>query len=737
MLRLRKYLRPYIPLILLAILLLFGQGMSDLFLPGLMSDIVNTGIQKSGIEHSAPDAVSNNAFELLLSFSSEDNAAVLKDSYHRVDKNSDEYKSLREIYPDAMDIYALGENTDVQAADNAVSRAGTALMLTMQGIAKKSGSADSKQSDSFSTQELDIKKLYPMLDSPVVKAASKPYIEQSLEYDKTYCDQIGASMARLFLTELGVDLSALQTAYIFRIGLVMILITICGVTATILVSFLAAKISAGSARTIRADIFKKVESFSNSEFDRFSTASLITRTTNDITQIQNIIYMGLRMICYAPIMGIGGAILAASTTTSMSWIIIAAISVLMIVLIIVFFVAMPKFKIMQSLIDRLNLVTRESLSGILVIRAFGRERLEEKKFDKANRDLSDINLFVNRVMTFLMPVMMLIMNGVSILIVWIGAKQISQSQMQVGDMMAFIQYSMMIIMSFLMIAVMFIIIPRASVSGARIADVLESEISIRDPENPLSLPEKVRGEIRFDNVSFRYDNAEDDVLRDISFTAKPGETTAFIGTTGSGKTTLINLICRFYDVTKGSITIDGIDIRSITQHDLREQIGLVPQKGVLFSGSIASNLRYGREDAEDEVIHRAAETAQATEFINRSLQGYDYEIAQGGTNVSGGQKQRLAIARALVKRSKIYIFDDSFSALDFKTDAALRKALRRYTDDSTVIIVGQRISTIMHSENIIVLDEGRIVGMGVHNDLLKNCPQYREIAVSQNSCMEI
>ena len=340
-------------------------------------------------------------------------------------------------------------------------------------------------------------------------------------------------------------------------------------------------------------------------------------------------------------------------------------------------------------------------------------------------------------MTFLMPVMMLIMNGVSILIVWIGAKQISQSQMQVGDMMAFIQYSMMIIMSFLMIAVMFIIIPRASVSGARIADVLESEISIRDPENPLSLPEKVRGEIRFDNVSFRYDNAEDDVLRDISFTAKPGETTAFIGTTGSGKTTLINLICRFYDVTKGSITIDGIDIRSITQHDLREQIGLVPQKGVLFSGSIASNLRYGREDAEDEVIHRAAETAQATEFINRSLQGYDYEIAQGGTNVSGGQKQRLAIARALVKRSKIYIFDDSFSALDFKTDAALRKALRRYTDDSTVIIVGQRISTIMHSENIIVLDEGRIVGMGVHNDLLKNCPQYREIAVSQNSCMEI
>ena len=685
MLRLRKYLRPYIPLILLAILLLFGQGMSDLFLPGLMSDIVNTGIQKSGIEHSAPDAVSNNAFELLLSFSSEDNAAVLKDSYHRVDKNSDEYKSLREIYPDAIDIYALGENTDVQAADNAVSRAGTALMLTMQGIAKKSGSADSKQSDSFSTQELDIKKLYPMLDSPVVKAASKPCIEQSLEYDKTYCDQIGASMARLFLTELGADLSALQTAYIFRIGLVMILITICGVTATILVSFLAAKISAGSARTIRADIFKKVESFSNSEFDRFSTASLITRTTNDITQIQNIIYMGLRMICYAPIMGIGGAILAASTTTSMSWIIIAAISVLMIVLIIVFFVAMPKFKIMQSLIDRLNLVTRESLSGILVIRAFGRERLEEKKFDKANRDLSDINLFVNRVMTFLMPVMMLIMNGVSILIVWIGAKQISQSQMQVGDMMAFIQYSMMIIMSFLMID----------------------------------------------------DNAEDDVLRDISFTAKPGETTAFIGTTGSGKTTLINLICRFYDVTKGSITIDGIDIRSITQHDLREQIGLVPQKGVLFSGSIASNLRYGREDAEDEVIHRAAETAQATEFINRSLQGYDYEIAQGGTNVSGGQKQRLAIARALVKRSKIYIFDDSFSALDFKTDAALRKALRRYTDDSTVIIVGQRISTIMHSENIIVLDEGRIVGMGVHNDLLKNCPQYREIAVSQNSCMEI
>ena len=734
--RLRKYLRPYIFLIILSIILLFGQGMADLFLPDLMSDIVNVGIQRGGIEHSAPEVLSEEAFRLISDFSSEENLKILNESYSFTDSSSSRYKSIKDKYPEAGTVYVLKDNADISLADNAVSRAELALMLTMQSFSGKNN-ASKTDGSSFSTNEIDIKKLYPMLDSPQIKAVSGEYIRQSLEYDESFSDQVGAGMAKLFYKELGADMSAIQSGYILRIGIYMILITLCGAAATILVSLTASKVSAGAARSIRSDIFRKVESFSNSEFDKFSTASLITRTTNDITQIQNFIFMGLRMICYAPIMGIGGAILASYTTTTMSWIIIAAIAVLLFIMLIVFFVAMPKFKIMQSLIDRLNLVTRESLSGLLVIRAFSTERFEEKRFDKANRDLSDINLFVNRVMTFLMPVMMLIMNGVSILIVWIGSHQIEQSQLQVGDMMAFIQYSMMIILSFLMIAVMFIIIPRSSVSAGRIADVLESDVLIRDPENPVDLPGEINGEISFENVSFRYENAEDYVLKNISFKARPGETTAFIGTTGSGKTTLINLICRFYDVTEGSIKLDGIDVRSLRQHDLREQIGLVPQKGILFSGDIASNLRYGREDAADQEIEQAAQIAQATGFISEKSEKYSAMISQGGSNVSGGQKQRLAIARALVRKAKIYIFDDSFSALDFKTDAALRKALKKYTQDSTVLIVGQRISTIMHSEKIIVLDEGKIVGMGGHNELLKNCPQYREIAVSQNIMQEI
>ena len=733
LLRLRKYLRPYIFLIVLVIILLFGQGMADLMLPELMSDIVNVGIQKSGIEHSAPDALSKSAYDMLISFSDDDNARIISLSYKPSDINAD--PQLKERYPKADEIYVLNEKTDITSADNAVSRADLAFMLTMQSLAEKTGTSSEKKS--FSTEEIDMSKIYPMLSSPMITAAAKENIKKSLDYDETYCTQIGESMASLYYKELGADTDSMRSSYILRIGLYMIGVTILGAITTILVSFVAAKISSGAARTIRSDLFRKVESFSNSEFDSFSTSSLITRTTNDITQIQNFIYMALKMICYAPIMGIGGAILAASTAASMSWIIISAIVVLTVVLLIVFVIAMPKFKIMQSLIDRLNLVTRESLSGLLVIRAFGTERYEEEKFDKANKDLSGVQLFVNRVMTLLMPVMMLIMNGVSVLIVWIGAHQIEQSQLQVGDMMAFIQYSMMIILSFLMIAVMFIIIPRSSVSAVRIADVLESEPSIKDPDSPVGLAEKAVGEIRFENVSYRYENAEDYALKDISFTANPGQTTAFIGTTGSGKTTLINLICRFYDVSEGKILLDGKDIRTLRQKDLREQIGLVPQKGVLFSGDIDSNLRYGREDATNQEIRDAAETAQAMEFINDKPEKFDAPISQGGTNVSGGQKQRLAIARALVKKASIYIFDDSFSALDFKTDSALRKALKKYTKDSTVIIVGQRISTIMHSENIIVLDEGRIVGQGRHNDLLRNCPQYREIAVSQNSLKEI
>lgn len=741
LIRLRKYLKPYILLIIIAIILLFGQGMADLFLPDLMSDIVNVGIQRSGIEHSSPDAVSADAMEMLMTFSNDDNKKTLEQNYRKVDSSSSEFEDLKGKYENAgsiQTIYVVSDSAEREKLDNAVSRADLALMLTMQGMMEKMGvSADSSSFSGFSSESMDMSKLYQFTKSPMITSGVSEYIQSAENMDAMYSDQVGAAMAKMYYKELGADLSAMQVNYILKIGLFMVLITICGVTATILVSFVSSKISAGAARTIRSDIFEKVESFSNAEFDKFSTASLITRTTNDITQIQNLINMGLRMICYAPIMGIGGAILAASTTTTMSWIIIAAIAVLLMVLLIVFFVAMPKFKIIQKLIDRLNLVTRESLSGLLVIRAFGTEKYEEERFDKANKDLTDVNLFVNRVMTFLMPVMMLIMNGVSLLIVWIGAHQIEQSELQVGDMMAFIQYSMMIIMSFLMIAVMFIIIPRASVSATRIADVLECEISVKDPEEPVSLPDNVKGEIKFDHVYFRYQGAEDYVLKDITFTAENGKTTAFIGTTGSGKTTLINLITRFYDVTDGKVTIDGIDVRSLTQKDLRSQIGLVPQKGMLFSGDIASNLRYGREDAGEDDLKAAADTAQASEFIEGKKEKYHSEISQGGTNVSGGQKQRLAIARALVKKAKVYIFDDSFSALDFKTDAALRKALKKYTSDSTVIIVGQRISTIMHSEKIIVLDEGKIVGMGTHNELLKECPQYKEIAVSQNSAKEL
>ncbi len=739
MLRLRKYLKPYIFPIILAVMLLFCQGMSDLYLPNLMSDIVNTGIQRSGIEHSAPEAVSSEGMNMILTFMKEDQRKIVEDSYILIDKNSSEFKQYQEKYSyldDSHNIYVMKDNADTEKLDDVISRSELAVMLTAQGVMSAMNINMNADNSSLS-DDVDVSKIYAFASMPNIENFSQQYIEEAAKADPMISEQIGTVMAKLFYKELGVDVAEIQNSYILHIGLLMVLVTIGGVIATILVSFIASKISAGVARTLRSDIFRKVEQFSNEEFDKFSTASLITRTTNDITQIQNIINMGLRMICYAPIMGIGGAILAASTTMSMSWIIIAAIGVLLVVMLVVFVVAMPKFKIMQKMIDRLNLVTRESLSGLLVIRAFGTERYEEERFDKANKDLTSVNLFVNRVMTFLMPVMMLIMNGVSMLVVWVGAHQIEQAEMQVGDMMAFIQYAMMIIMSFLMIAMMFIIIPRASVSAVRIADVLECDISIKDPKNPVSLKEKVRGEVKFDNVSFRYKGAKSDVLRNISFTAKPGETTAFIGTTGSGKTTLVNLIPRFYDVTGGKITLDGIDVRDLTQHDLREQIGLVPQKGMLFSGDIASNLRYGRNDASDDEIKKAAETAQAGEFIESKPDQYESPISQGGTNVSGGQKQRLAIARALVKKAPVYIFDDSFSALDFKTDAALRKALKKYTGDSAVIIVAQRISTIMYAENILVLDEGRIVGRGTHNELLKNCEAYREIAVSQNITQEV
>ena len=523
---------------------------------------------------------------------------------------------------------------------------------------------------------------------------------------------------------------------ILHAGGIMLLISLGSVVAAICVGFLGSRIGSGMARTLRRDMFEKVSSFSNTEFDKYSTASLITRTTNDITQVQNFVTMMIRMMFYAPIMGAGGVILALSKDVSMSWIIILAVVVLIGLIVVISIVVLPRFKKIQGLIDRLNLIVREQLSGMLVIRAFNTEKFEEKRFEEANRDLMKVNLFVNRVMTFMMPAMMLLMNVISVLVIWVGSHQVGEGALQVGDMMAFMQYTMQIIMSFLFISMMFIMIPRASVSARRISEVLETELSIIDGQETKAAEDTI-GLIEFKDVTFTYPGAEEAVLHNVSFIAKPGETTAFIGSTGSGKSTLINLIPRFYDVTSGQILLDGVDIRKMREHDLREQIGYVPQKGILFSGTIASNLRYGKKDATESEVLEATTIAQAKEFIDLKPEGLNTDIAQGGSNVSGGQKQRLSIARALVKKPQIYIFDDSFSALDFKTDARLRAEIKENVKEATVLLVAQRISTIMHAEQIIVLDEGFVVGKGTHKELLETCEVYKEIALSQLSKEEL
>jgi ATP-binding cassette subfamily B protein len=517
----------------------------------------------------------------------------------------------------------------------------------------------------------------------------------------------------------------------------MLLVSLVGGVSTIAVGFLASRTAAGSARDIRKDTFARVESFSSVEFDRFSTASLITRTTNDVTQVQMVIFMILRMVFYAPIIGIGAVIRALDTAPNMWWILAAAVVALLSLILVVFSISLPKFKIMQSLIDRLNLVTRENLSGMMVVRAFNKQQDEAQRFDMANRDLTDTSLFVARVMVTMMPVMMLLMNGLSLAIIWVGAQQVAAATMQVGDMMAFLQYAMQVVFAFLMMSMMFIFLPRAAVSGDRIADVLETELVIKDPEQPLQFERSIRGEIEFRDVSFRYPGALDDVLHNITFTARPGHTTALIGSTGCGKSTVVNLIPRFYDVSDGAVYLDGIDVRQVRQSDLRDRIGYIPQRGMLFSGTIESNLLYADQNASPETLQEAAEIAQASEFILTAADGFSAEIAQGGSNVSGGQKQRLAIARALVKKPPIYIFDDSFSALDFKTDSALRRALKQKTGDATVLIVTQRVATVKNADQIIVLDQGRVVGSGSHHELMETCETYQEIAYSQLSRGEL
>ncbi|SHN57371.1 ABC transporter ATP-binding protein [Desulfitobacterium chlororespirans] len=528
-----------------------------------------------------------------------------------------------------------------------------------------------------------------------------------------------------------------NTNYILKTGAIMLLITLLGTAASVMVGYFAARTAAGVARDLRSGVFKKVEQFTHAEFDHFSTASLITRTTNDITQLQTVLVMMIRLVFYAPILGVGGVIKAISSSSSMSWIIGIAVLCLIGVVVILFIVVIPKFKLIQSLIDRLNLVARENIEGMLVIRAFNTQKFEGARFDKANRDLLETNLFVNRAMALMMPVMMLIMNLVTVIIVWVGAKHVSALQMGIGDMMAYMQYAMQIIMAFLMMSMMFIMFPRAAVAADRIAEVLEKEESITDPEEPVPFREDFQPTIEFRNVGFAYPGGEDAVLHNINFVAPTGQTTAIIGSTGSGKSTLLNLLMRFYDVTAGEILVDGQDIRTVTRRSLREKIGYIPQKSTLFSGSIRSNLSYGDKKATQETLAKAAEIAQATEFIAAKEEGYDSVIAQGGTNVSGGQRQRLSIARALVKNAPIYLFDDSFSALDLKTDQNLRAALQRETGTSTILLVAQRVSTIMNAEQIIVLDNGRIVGKGTHNELLQTCEVYQEIAYSQLSEEEL
>lgn len=739
MAKLAKYLKPFSAMLVLSIALLFGQAISDLNLPNYMSDIVNTGIQQSGIKNAVPEAVSEDGFTLMTSLMQERDKQTVNQYYTLVQAGDNRYTDAYPLLKNKNG-YILKETNDtvIDELNPIFGRAAATFIEISKQLSASSGNqaAPAKQMD---MTNVDYKELYAL--NPVLQQLPATQLNEAIasadQMDPAMQIQTGTAFVKLLYGELGMDVGRIQNQYIMKTGFFMLLIALGGAAATIGVGYLSARIAAGIAKKLRRDVFSKIESFSNNEFDKFSTSSLITRTTNDITQVQTLIIMGIRILFYAPILGVGGVIMVLRENSSMTWIIGLAVALLIALIGVVFYVAMPKFKIIQKLIDKLNLVARENLSGLSVVRAFSNQNFEKNRFDLANQDLTKTNLFVNRVMVFMMPAMMLIMNLITLLIVWVGANQIAVSAMQVGDMMAFMQYAMQIIMSFLMISMMFIMVPRASVSAQRIVEVLATEPSIVDPVQAKPFQSDQRGVVEFRNVSFHYQDAPEDVLTGITFTAKPGETTAFIGSTGSGKSTLINLIPRFYDVTSGEVFVNGVNVKDVTQHDLHEQIGYVPQKGVLMSGSIASNLRYGKKEATDEEVRHAAEIAQAADFIQKDEAGFEKNISEGGANVSGGQKQRLSIARALVKKSPIYIFDDSFSALDYKTDTALRQALKKYTGDSTVLIVAQRVNTIRHAEQIIVLDEGKIVRIGTHDELLQSCPTYLEIASSQLSKEEL
>ena len=743
MFKLIKYLKKSTMAILVIIALLVVQALCDLALPDYTSKIVNVGIQQGGVENAVPEVIRKSEMDKVLLFmSSEDKDKVL-DNYELVEKDNLTEEDTKNYSKLDEDIYKL--NTKDEDKIEELNEILGKPLLTVSGLENDSDETKAMQEQMMSNLppqmaqggNVDIFQVFSMMPEEQLKQVKDKIDEQFSEMPDSIISQAAISYVKDEYEVIGIDMDKAQINYILVSGAKMLGVALLGAVVSIIVGFIASKVAAKTAMELRSNIFKKVMSFSNSEMDKFSTASLITRSTNDIQQIQMVIVMLLRMVLYAPIIGIGGVIKVLNTNTSMTWIIGLAVAVILGIVITLFITVMPRFKILQKLVDKVNLVTREILTGLPVIRAFSTQKHEEERFDKANKDLTKTNLFVNRIMSGMMPLMMFVMNGVTLLIVWNGGKGIDAGTMQVGDMMAFIQYSMQIIMAFLMITMMSIMLPRASVSAVRVDEVLNTKLSINDSENPQKFDESKKGVVEFKNVSFRYPDADEDILTNISFTAKPGETTAFIGSTGSGKSTLINLIPRFFDVTEGEILVDGVDIRNVSQHELREKIGYVPQKGVLFSGTIDSNLRYGNEDATEKEIEKAAKIAQATEFIETKPEKYNTEIAQGGSNVSGGQKQRLSIARAIAKNPDIYIFDDSFSALDFKTDAALRKSLKAETGDSTVLIVAQRISTILNAEQIIVLDEGKIVGKGTHKELLNNCEVYKQIALSQLSKEEL
>ena len=746
--KLLKFLKPYAGAVVAIVCILVVQAYCDLSLPTYTSDIVNVGIQQGGIDETVPDTISKKDLNHLLLLVKSDQQDSVKNAYTKSEKNYDYKGTVMELKSSVKeDEKKMGELSEILAkpmllASGFDSGSDMTEKIENQLRTQMKKQVEAKQAAAQMSEIPDFDKMdiYEMLDFMGADGRDQLVKQMNKQLNKmqdSIIEQASSVYIKNAYDHVGVDTDKIETNYILNTGGKMLALAFLGMVASILVGLLASRVGAGVGRGLRENVFRKVVGFSNAEFDKFSTASLITRSTNDIQQIQLLIVMILRMVLYAPIMAIGGIWKVFHTNVSMSWIIGVAVAVIVVIVAFLFFVVMPKFKLIQTQVDNLNLVSREILTGLSVIRAFGTQKHEEERFDDANKALTKTNLFVNRAMTFMMPLMMFVMNSITVLIVWVGGHSINDGAMQVGDMMAFIQYTMQIIMAFLMICMISVMLPRAAVSASRVDEVLTSETMIHDPQMPKKIPEAGKGKVVFDHVCFRYPGAEEDVLHDISFTAEPGKTTAFIGSTGCGKSTLVNLIPRFYDVTGGKITIDGEDIKDITQHELREKLGYVPQKAVLFSGDIASNIMYGNPDGSHEEMVEAASIAQATEFIEQKKKKYESPISQGGANVSGGQKQRLSIARAIAKHPDVYIFDDSFSALDYKTDATLRAQLKDKTADSTVMIVAQRISTILYADQIIVLEDGQIVGKGTHKELLKNCDAYYQIASSQLSEKEL